>query len=97
MALGAKIRAECIGDGASGDAHHPTAPAEDGRGAESAMRGAIAESGTPNVDYVNAHGPGTLLNDSAETKAIISAKVCVSVAALPRLYSRPLTRATISN
>lgn len=73
VARGAKILAEFSGYGASCDAHHPTAPAEDGRGAESAMRGALAESGAPNVDYVNAHGTGTLLNDSAETKAIISA------------------------
>ncbi len=70
---GAKILAEFCGYGASCDAYHPTAPAEDGRGAESAMRGALAESGGRPVDYVNAHGTGTVLNDSAETKAIISA------------------------
>ncbi len=73
VARGAKILAEFCGYGASCDAHHPTAPAEDGRGAESAMRGAMTESGASSVDYVNAHGTGTLLNDSAETKAIISA------------------------
>ena len=73
VARGAKIIAEFCGYGASCDAHHPTAPAEDGRGAESAMRGALSESGGGEVDYVNAHGTGTLLNDSAETKAIISA------------------------
>ncbi|MGZ8812105.1 MAG: beta-ketoacyl-[acyl-carrier-protein] synthase family protein [Thermoanaerobaculia bacterium] len=73
VARGATIIAEFCGYGASCDAHHPTAPAEDGRGAESAMRGALAESGSAQVDYVNAHGTGTLLNDSAETKAIISA------------------------
>jgi 3-oxoacyl-[acyl-carrier-protein] synthase II len=73
VARGATILAEFCGYGASCDAHHPTAPIEDGRGAESAMRGAIAEGGAQRVDYVNAHGTGTLLNDSAETKAIISA------------------------
>ena len=73
VARGATILVEFCGYGASCDAHHPTAPAEDGSGAESAMRGALAESGAARVDYVNAHGTGTLLNDSAETKAIISA------------------------
>lgn len=72
---GATILAELSGYGASCDAHHPTAPIEDGRGAEAAMRGALAEGGLlpAAVDYVNAHGTGTLLNDSAETKAIIAA------------------------
>lgn len=73
IARGATILAELTGYGASCDAHHPTAPAEDGRGAEAAMRGAMAEAGLASVDYVNAHGTGTLLNDSAETKAIIAA------------------------
>lgn len=73
VARGATILAELSGYGASCDAHHPTAPIEDGRGAEAAMRGALAEGGITNVDYVNAHGTGTLLNDSAETKAIVSA------------------------
>ncbi len=70
---GAKILAEFCGYGASCDAHHATAPAEDGRGALAAMRAALAESGLTSVDYVNAHGTGTLLNDSAETRAIESA------------------------
>ena len=73
IARGATILAELAGYGASCDAHHPTAPAEDGRGAEAAMRGAMAEARVASVDYVNAHGTGTLLNDSAETKAIIAA------------------------
>ena len=75
VARGAAILAELSGYGASCDAHHPTAPAEDGRGAEAAMRGALAEGRmTPaSVDYVNAHGTGTALNDSAETRAIIAA------------------------
>ncbi|HEY0143498.1 MAG TPA: beta-ketoacyl-[acyl-carrier-protein] synthase family protein [Thermoanaerobaculia bacterium] len=75
VARGATILAELSGYGASCDAHHPTAPAEDGRGAEAAMRGALAEGRltAASVQYVNAHGTGTLLNDSAETKAIIAA------------------------
>jgi 3-oxoacyl-[acyl-carrier-protein] synthase II len=73
VARGATILAELCGYGASCDAHHPTAPIEDGRGAEAAMRGALSEAGLQSVDYVNAHGTGTLLNDSAETKAIIAA------------------------
>ena len=75
VARGAVILAELCGYGASCDAHHPTAPAEDGRGAETAMRGALWEGGigAEAIDYVNAHGTGTMLNDSAETKAILAA------------------------
>jgi 3-oxoacyl-[acyl-carrier-protein] synthase II len=74
-ARGATILAELCGYGASCDAHHPTAPAEDGRGAEAAMRAALAEGSmtSEDVDYINAHGTGTLLNDSAETRAIVAA------------------------
>lgn len=72
VARGATILAEVAGYGASCDAWHPTAPAEDGSGAAAAMRGALDEAAleASAVDYVNAHGTGTLLNDSAETKAI---------------------------
>ncbi len=75
VARGATILAELRGYGASCDAHHPTAPCEDGRGAEAAMRIAMGESGVgpDDVDYINAHGTGTLLNDSAETRAIVTA------------------------
>jgi 3-oxoacyl-[acyl-carrier-protein] synthase II len=75
VARGAKILAELTGYGASCDAHHPTAPAEDGHGAEAAMRGALAEARvTPaSVQYVNAHGTGTMLNDASESRAITSA------------------------
>lgn len=74
-ARGARILAELCGYGATCDAHHPTAPHEDGRGAEAAMRAAIREASVdPNeINYVNAHGTGTLLNDSAETRAIVAA------------------------
>ncbi|MBI2212853.1 MAG: beta-ketoacyl-[acyl-carrier-protein] synthase family protein [Acidobacteria bacterium] len=75
VARGAEILAELCGYGASCDASHPTAPAEDGRGARAAMLGAIGDGGADGmpIDYVNAHGTGTLLNDSAETRAIIGA------------------------
>jgi 3-oxoacyl-[acyl-carrier-protein] synthase II len=75
VARGATILAELTGYGASCDAHHPTAPAEDGHGAEAAMRGALAEARvTPaSVQYVNAHGTGTMLNDASESRAITSA------------------------
>jgi 3-oxoacyl-[acyl-carrier-protein] synthase II len=74
VARGARILAELAGYGASCDANHPTAPAEDGRGAAAAMRGALADSGelAESLQYINAHGTGTLLNDSAETKAILA-------------------------
>ena len=70
VARGATILAELCGYGATCDAHHPTAPHEDGRGAEAAMRAALSGH---EADYVNAHGTGTLLNDVAETKAIVAA------------------------
>ena len=75
VARGATILAELAGYGGTCDAHHPTAPHEDGRGAEAAMRGAMKEGSLQpsDIQYVNAHGTGTLLNDSAETKAIRAA------------------------
>ncbi|HET7712482.1 MAG TPA: beta-ketoacyl-[acyl-carrier-protein] synthase family protein [Thermoanaerobaculia bacterium] len=70
---GASVLAELCSYGASCDAHHPTAPPEDGAGAEAAIRLAIREACITGVDYINAHGTGTQLNDSAETRAIIAA------------------------
>lgn len=69
---GAKILAEMIGYGASGDAYHITAPLENGEGAAKAMRMALDKAGVkPNaIDYINAHGTSTPLNDKMETKAI---------------------------
>jgi len=69
---GAHIYGELIGFGMSADAEHITAPAEDGAGAAEAMQMAIDRSGiTPSqVDYINAHGTSTLLNDKTETLAI---------------------------
>lgn len=71
---GAKIYAEIIGFGTSSDAHHMTAPPEDGRGAALAMTNAIddAQINRSEVDYINAHGTSTPLGDIAETIALKS-------------------------
>ena len=68
---GAPILAELLGYGASADAFHITAPAEDGLGASESMRAALADASLePGViDYLNAHGTSTPLNDKGETAA----------------------------
>ncbi|MCM0756633.1 beta-ketoacyl-ACP synthase II [Desulfovibrio aminophilus] len=73
-ARGARILAEVVGFGASGDAYHMTAPPEDGSGMALAMSAAIREAGLPaaEIDHINAHGTSTALNDSCETRAIKS-------------------------
>ncbi len=71
-ARGATIYAEMIGYGASGDAFHITAPEESGAGMALAMRGALrdAECNPTDIDFINAHGTSTKLNDKTETKAL---------------------------
>ena len=71
-ARGASPLAELAGYGATADAFHQTAPREDGAGAVAAMRRALAKAGLEpaDVDYINAHGTGTPLNDAAEARAI---------------------------
>lgn len=69
---GAKIYGEVIGYGATSDAYHITSPCPDGAGAVSAMNRAIKDAGilAGDIDYINAHGTSTHLNDSCETMAI---------------------------
>jgi len=71
-ARGAKIYAELVGFGMSGDAYHITSPDEDASGAARAMASAVEDAGIDikEVDYINAHGTSTYLNDMNETRAI---------------------------
>ena len=86
VARGAKIYAEVIGYGMSGDAHHITAPSEDGRGAERSMRAALNNAGLqPDaVDYINAHGTSTMAD-------------VIELAAVERLLGKAAGSATMSS
>jgi 3-oxoacyl-[acyl-carrier-protein] synthase II len=72
ISRGAPILAEIVGYGVSSDAYHPVHPDENGEGAARAMSWAIADAGlTPqDIDYINAHGTSTPINDAVETLAI---------------------------
>jgi beta-ketoacyl-acyl-carrier-protein synthase II len=69
---GARVYAEIVGYGATGDAYHLTAPAPEGEGAQRAMRRALADAQltADDIQYINAHGTSTPANDLNETKAI---------------------------
>lgn len=67
---GAKILGEVLGYGMSSDAFHLTSPEQSGESAAVAITKALSLAGNPEIDYINAHGTGTKLNDLTETRAI---------------------------
>jgi 3-oxoacyl-[acyl-carrier-protein] synthase II len=89
---GATALAELIGYGASSDAHHWTAPHPEGRGARLAVNAALRDAGITgaDVDYVNAHGTGTLLNDATET-AVLRGVLGARVTQIPVSSTKSMT------
>ena len=85
-ARGAKIYAEVLGYGLSGDAYHITAPSEDGEGGERAMRAALRSSGraAAEIDYINAHGTSTMAD-------------VIELAAVERVMGDAASKATMSS
>jgi 3-oxoacyl-[acyl-carrier-protein] synthase II len=85
-ARGANIIAEVTGYGAACDAYHMTAPDPEGKGAAAAMRKAIADAGlqAADIDYINAHGTSTPLNDKGEVLAV---KQVFSASGVPPISS----------
>lgn len=90
---GARILAEVAGYGATADAHHLTAPDPSGRGARRAMIRALEKAGAApeDVDYINAHGTSTELNDAAETAAIKQALGEERARAIPISSTKSMT------
>lgn len=66
----ARIYGTVMGYASRADGRHLTAPDRDGRGLAAAITAALTDAGLPNIDYINAHGTGTLYNDAMETRAI---------------------------
>ncbi|EYD77092.1 3-oxoacyl-[acyl-carrier-protein] synthase, KASII [Rubellimicrobium mesophilum DSM 19309] len=85
-ARGAKIYAEILGYGLSGDAYHITAPNEDGEGAERAMRAALRDAGiqAADIDYINAHGTSTMAD-------------VIELAAVERILGNAASKVTMSS
>jgi len=92
LSRGARPMAEFLDYSASCDAHHMTAPHPDGRGAASAMAGALSRAGLEprEVEHINAHGTGTPLNDATETKAILAVFGEDGAARIPLTASKSL-------